>query len=448
MQNIFGTDGIRNKANVFPMNAETVVRIGLAIGSLLRESDHPRVLIGKDTRLSGYIFESALTSGLCAMGVDVAYLGPIPTPAVAFLTESMRADLGIVISASHNPFDDNGIKFFSRNGMKIDVTLEQRITEFVADTTRTWEYPSVATLGKASRIVDAVGRYIVHIKHSFPRGMTLNGLKIVIDCANGAAYKIAPLLFQELGAEVLAINTQPNGVNINEHCGSLFPQQVMELVREHNAHLGIALDGDADRIIIIDEHGNKIDGDKILAICAKFLLEKGTLHNRKLVATVQSNMALDDFMLQNEGILIRTPVGDRFVMEAMVEHGATLGGEQSGHIIFSRYSTTGDGMLVALQIARIMLQKEKKLSELAECLTLYPQKMCSIPVKNKVPFNNNRVITNAIAEANAIIGVSGRVLVRYSGTEPLIRVMVEGEDAVVVNKTIEELASVIQQELA
>lgn len=448
MKQLFGTDGIRGKANIHPMTAEMAVRIGLAIGTVLpRKKQYPRVLIGKDTRISGYIFEAALTSGLCAMGIDVSYLGPVPTPAVAFLTESMRAELGIVISASHNPYMDNGIKFFTAQGFKLDDIVEEEITRIVLDESTQWKYPEPDHIGKASRIVDAGGRYIVHLKNSFPKELSLEGVRIVLDCANGASYRLAPLLFEELGATVIPIHVHPNGLNINENCGSLHMENISQAVLEYNADIGIALDGDADRVLVVDEKGSILNGDSIMALCASYLLEKNELYKNTLVATVQSTIALDRFMNEQGGRVIRTNVGDRYVMEAMRLHGYTFGGEQSGHLIFSQYSTTGDGLLASLQILRIMLEKQQSLSQLASLLPESPQVMKNVHVRRRIPFDELPHIMQVKKRIESELGEYGRVLLRYSGTENLCRVMIEGSDIDRITKYAEELASHIEKEL-
>ncbi|MGL4721999.1 MAG: phosphoglucosamine mutase [Desulfovibrionaceae bacterium] len=446
--NLFGTDGIRGCVNTFPMTVEMVLRVALATGSFLRDTyTRPLVLIGKDTRLSGYIFESAITAGLCAMGVNVLHVGPMPTPAVAFLTQSMRANLGIVISASHNPYHDNGIKFFDHQGFKLAHSVEENISCHAQEETR-WKYPSSHSLGKTSRVNDAAGRYIVHLKHSLPKNIRLDTLTIVLDCANGAAYHLAPLLLKELGATVIPLGIEPNGTNINENCGSLSPINVAQMVVEHKADFGIALDGDADRVTLIDEKGAILDGDHIMAICAKNLLRKNLLTHNTLVATIQSNMALENFMKKHNGTLIRTNVGDRHVVEIMRKNNYIFGGEQSGHIIFSEHSTTGDGMLVALQIAQIMQEDNKKLSELSKMLELYPQKMVNILVKEKIPLENSPEITKGVEKAKKELGNKGRIILRYSGTESLCRLMVEAEDDLLAEKITNEIALCVRKNLS
>lgn len=428
-EKLFGTDGLRGRVNEYPMTAETALRLGLAVGQMYRtDKRRPKVIIGKDTRLSGYVFETALTSGFCAMGLDVHLVGPMPTPAISFLTRNMRADLGVVISASHNPFRDNGIKFFDHKGFKLDDELESHIAELTLDDSRDWDYPAPDRIGRAKRMVDAWGRYIVYLQHTFPREMTLSGMKIVLDCAHGAAYAGAAKVFEELGAEVVAIGVAPNGVNINEGCGSLHPNVVADKVREVGADIGLALDGDADRLIVVDEQGRVLDGDQIMALCAQDMLEKNQLPGGTLVATVMSNMALEMFMQEQGGRLLRTPVGDRYVMEAMRREGAMLGGEQSGHLIFMEHSTTGDGTLAALQLLRIMCQKNLPLSLLAHLIEPFPQVMVNVKVAQKVPFEELPEVGKAVAAAEDAMKGRGRVLLRYSGTEAKARVMVEGED--------------------
>ena len=349
---LFGTDGMRGRVNKYPMTPEVALRLGLAAGTFYRDKNRrSRVVIGKDTRLSGYVFENALAAGLLAAGMDVFLVGPLPTPAISFLTTNMRADVGVVISASHNPFSDNGIKFFDAEGFKIPDADEDRMTEMVLDPNFDWNYPEPANTGRAYKIKDAPGRYIVYLKNSFPAHLSLEGLRVVIDCANGANYRVAPLALEELGAEVVKIGTEPNGLNINYRCGSLYPEAVAAKVRETRADIGLALDGDADRLIVVDEKGTVLDGDQIMALCAQDLMQQGKLPGNILVATVMSNMALEVFMKERGGTLIRTNVGDRHVVAAMRQQGALLGGEQSGHLIFREYSTTGDGLLAALQIS-------------------------------------------------------------------------------------------------
>ncbi len=450
---LFGTDGIRGKANVYPMTAEMALRLGQAAGTYFHRGTHPhKVLIGKDTRLSGYTFESALTAGFCSMGMHVIMVGPLPTPAISFLTRSMRADLGVVISASHNPYYDNGIKFFDAEGYKLADEVEDAITALMQKshddgTGQTWDYPAAKEIGRAKRIEDAGGRYIVYTKSCFPAHMSLSGLRIVVDCANGAAYKVAPLALEELGAEVIALGDHPNGLNINDGYGSLFPQRTAEKVREFRADIGLALDGDADRLIVVDEHGIILDGDQIMALCAAAMLERKELPQKTLVSTVMSNMALEIFMQERGGKLLRTQVGDRYVMEAMRRGGYMFGGEQSGHLIFRQYSTTGDGLVAALQILRYMQEKDKPLSELAGLLTPYPQQLINIHVEKKPPIKEVPVLAQAIQDVEDDFAGKGRVLLRYSGTESLCRVMVEGDDAKKVREHSQFLADLVTKTL-
>jgi phosphoglucosamine mutase len=445
---LFGTDGIRGKVNHFPMQPDVALRLGLAAGAYFRSGDRRhRVVIGKDTRLSGYIYENALTAGLCAAGMDVFLVGPLPTPAIAFQTRNMRADFGIVISASHNPFEDNGIKFFDSQGFKLQDAVEEVIADMVLDPAWKCEYPRPAAVGRAFKINDAPGRYIVSIKNSFPSNLTLEGLRIVLDCAHGANYKVAPMALRELGAEVVPLGVEPDGLNINQGCGSLYPELTAAKVRETRADIGIALDGDADRLVLTDESGAILDGDTLMAICALDLLERERLPGRLLVSTVMSNMSLEVFMKEHGGRLLRTDVGDRHVAEAMREQGALLGGEQSGHIIFMEYGTTGDGLLAALQILRIMREKNKRLSELAGILRPFPQTLLNVPVGEKRPFDSLPALQAALLEARAALGERGRVLLRYSGTEALARVMVEGEEAALVERLAGLIAGTIAQDL-
>ncbi len=445
---IFGTDGLRGRVNEFPMLPETVLRLGLAAGQYFRNGKkRHKVLIGKDTRISGYIFETALTSGLCAAGMDVQLVGPMPTPAISFLTRSMRCDLGVVISASHNPYYDNGIKFFDSKGFKLPDEVEDEIAEMMLDPSFDWSYPEADRVGKATRLVDSMGRYVVTLKHTFPAEHTLDGMKIVLDCAHGATYRVAPMVFRELGAEVVTMGTEPDGTNINDGCGSLHPDKVAARVVEEGAHIGLALDGDGDRLIVVDEKGRVLDGDQIMALCALERMERGALPGNLLVATVMSNMALEVFMTERGGRLLRTPVGDRYVAEAMRREGAMLGGEQSGHLIFMDYSTTGDGILAALQLMRIMVGKGRPLSELAHLLEPYPQVLVNVMVDHKRPFDQVPEVAEAVAQAESELAGKGRVLLRYSGTEPKARVMVEGQDPAQVSSLADSLAETVRRAL-
>jgi len=445
---IFGTDGLRGQVNIFPMLPELALRLGLAAGQHFRNGKkRHRVLIGKDTRISGYIFETALTSGFCAAGMDVYLVGPLPTPAISFLTRNMRCDLGVVISASHNPFLDNGIKFFDSQGFKLPDAVEDAISEMVLDPAAQWDYPAPEQVGKAFRINDSSGRYIVTLKHTFPGNLSLDGVRIALDCANGATFRVAPTIFEELGAKVKRMGVDPDGVNINDKCGSLYPEMVASLARNEHCDIGIALDGDGDRLIVTDEAGRILDGDQIMALCAKDMLERGELADRTLVSTVMSNMALEVFMQEQGGRLIRTPVGDRYVVEAMRKTGAVLGGEQSGHLIFMRHSTTGDGILAALQLLRIMQERGKPLSELAHLIEPFPQVLQNVHVERKIPFDQAPAVQEAVRAAEASLAGKGRVLLRYSGTESVARVMVEGQDEAQVRSLADELCGVLETHL-
>jgi len=449
MGRLFGTDGIRGRVNTHPMQPELVLRLGLAAGQYFRNGNkRHRVVIGKDTRLSGYVFESALTSGFCAAGMDVFLVGPMPTPAISFLTRSMRADLGVVISASHNPYMDNGIKFFDKDGFKLADEVENEIAAMVTNRDFAWSYPDHDQVGRARKIQDSPGRYIVELKHSFPAGMTLDGLTIVLDCAHGASYRVAPLIFEELGAKVITVGVEPDGLNINKGCGSLHPEGLAAKIREHRADIGLALDGDADRLIVVDERGSVLDGDQIMAVCADEMMTRGTLAGNTLVATVMSNMALEVFMQERGGRLLRTKVGDRYVVEEMRKGGYLLGGEQSGHLVFMEHSTTGDGTLAALQLLRIMVSRQRPISEIAGLLTPYPQKLVNVRVGKKIPFAEVPSIQSALSQAEARLGNTGRVLLRYSGTEALARIMVEARDEAMVNELCDELTHVVEKGLA
>lgn len=426
---LFGTDGIRGVANVHPMTPEVAMALGRAAASVFRyNKGRTRILIGKDTRRSGYAFETALAAGACAMGADVILCGPIPTPGVAYLTGSMRADAGVVISASHNPFEDNGIKFFATDGFKLPDEVEARIEALVLDPMALPPPATGAGFGRAHRMEDALGRYCVHLKSELPRSLTLDGLRIGIDCANGAGYKVGPMVLEELGAEVVALGVDPDGTNINEHCGALHPEALGRRVVERRCDLGIALDGDADRLILTDEHGRVVDGDAVLAICGGHLAEHGSLKGGGVVGTVMSNYGLEVAMRRLGLSLVRTDVGDRYVVERMRADGFNLGGEQSGHLLFLDHATTGDGLLSGLKVLEVMLARDRRLSELAATFERYPQALLSARVREKTPVEDLERTRAAIAEVEALLTGKGRVNVRYSGTSPLLRVMVEGED--------------------
>jgi len=444
---LFGTDGVRGTANVEPVTAETAMKLGRAAAYLLKKhkSGHHRFLIGKDTRLSGYMIESALTAGICSMGVDVLLVGPMPTPAIAFLTKSLRADAGVVISASHNPFEDNGIKFFSHDGLKLPDSVEHDIEGLIFSGSIDQERPTARDIGKAFRIDDADGRYIEFAKNSLPKGMQFDGLKVVVDTANGAAYKVTPMVLRELGAEVIPIADRPNGTNINQHCGALYPEALQKAVVTHRADLGIAHDGDADRVIFCDEHGKLVHGDQILALCALELDRLGRLSGHTMVTTVMSNLGLE-LALRPAGIsLIRTAVGDRYVLERMLQDDVIFGGEQSGHVIFLEYNTTGDGLITALQVLAVMEKTGKRLSELASCMTVLPQVLVNVRVADRRELSTIPGYTDALAGLERRLGSQGRILVRYSGTEPVVRVMVEGEDFAVISGIAEELADTLRE---
>lgn len=441
---IFGTDGVRGVANVEPMTVETAMRLGRAVAHLFHRRTHRgRVVIGKDTRLSGYMFEQAIAAGICSMGADVLLCGPLPTPGIAFITSSMRADAGVVISASHNPYQDNGIKIFAADGFKLPDAAEARIEELLTSGELNAAYPEAADIGRAARIDDARGRYIVFLKRSFPRQRSLDGIKIVVDCAHGAAYKVAPAVLEELGATVFALGDEPNGTNINDGVGALHPQAMCQAVVDLGAQVGIALDGDADRVIFADERGNIVDGDAIMALCARRLLARGELQNNTLVATVMSNLGLERAVQAAGGKLVRTNVGDRYVVEEMRRHGYNFGGEQSGHLIFLDHMTTGDGIIAALQVLAQMLEEGRPLSELAGLMVKVPQVLVSVKVKQRRPLDDLADVQRLIQSAESRLGQDGRVLVRYSGTEPKVRVMIEGPSDSLISQMAHEIADSI-----
>lgn len=449
MKKLFGTDGVRGVANVYPMTTEMAMQLGRAAAYIFKDGSkrRHRIVIGKDTRLSGYMLENALVAGICSMGVDVLQVGPLPTPGIANITSSMRADAGVVISASHNAFQDNGIKFFSSDGFKLPDELELKIEKLIESKKIDALRPTATEVGKAYRIEDAAGRYIVFLKNTFPQEMDLSGLKIVLDCANGAAYKVAPAVFEELGAEVIRYGVSPNGTNINAGCGSTFPSVISEAVKQHRADIGIALDGDADRVIVCDEFGNEVDGDHIMAICASDMLKRKLLKKKTLVATVMSNMGLDIALRKCGGKIIKTDVGDRYVVGAMRAGGYNLGGEQSGHMIFLDYSTTGDGILSALQLLAVMRREEKTLSELAEIMIPLPQVLCNTRVREKVDIYSIGDVAAKIKDVEAKLANEGRVLIRYSGTEPLLRVMIEGQDKYEITTWANEICDLVKKHI-
>jgi phosphoglucosamine mutase len=441
---LFGTDGIRGVANVYPMTGELMMLLGRSLAYLIKRGDHRhRVVIGKDTRLSGYMLETALASGLCSMGVDVLLCGPLPTPAISQLTVSMRADAGAVISASHNPYQDNGIKFFSADGFKLPDETEAEIEDMIANDKLHHLRPTATSIGKAFRIDDAAGRYIVYAKSTFPRHLTLEGITVVVDCGHGAGYRVAPAVLEELGANVIVIGSAPDGKNINKGFGALHPETMCKTVKKAGADLGIALDGDADRLIVSDEHGNLVDGDAVMAICGLDLIRRKKLPKKTLVATVMSNLGLDQCIAGAGGRVVRTRVGDRYVVEEMRREGYSFGGEQSGHLIFLDNATTGDGTLAALELLAVMVESGKPVSELARCMTVFPQAQLGLAVSSKPELGSLPTVMRAIKDVEKKLGNSGRVLVRYSGTEPKVRVLVEGPD----QKIIDGFASQIAGEL-
>ena len=452
---IFGTDGVRGTANIEPVTAETALKLGRAAGHVFkslenkaRDRGRHKIVLGKDTRLSGYMLENAISSGILSMGVDVLFIGPLPTPGVAYVTRSLRADAGIVITASHNPYDDNGIKFFRPDGYKLDDKIEHEIEHLVFSGGIENIRPTAEDIGKAVRIDDALGRYIENAKASFPRGMTLEGMRIVVDCSHGAGYKSTPCVLRELGAEVIVFGNQPDGKNINKDCGSMHPKLVCQKVWEHRADLGIAHDGDADRVLLCDENGKLVDGDDILAIAGLDLLEQGMLADKTVVSTVMSNAGLDSAINAAGGRVVRTGVGDKNVIDEMLRNGFNFGGEQSGHLIFRDYSTTGDGLVAALQILRIMRSREQPLSKLMNCWTRFPQLVTNIVVREKKPFEQMDHVPKLLADAEAELKPQGgRVLLRYSGTEPKARLLLEGRDSATLEKWSHQIAAALKKQL-
>lgn len=450
-QKLFGTDGVRGVANVEPVTAETALKLGRAAAHVFSSDNsdrrppgsRPKIVLGKDTRLSGYMLENAMVAGITSLGVDVLLIGPLPTPGVAYITRSLRADAGIVLSASHNPYEDNGIKFFRHDGYKLDDTIEGRIEDLVFSGEIESIRPTAGKIGRAKRIDDALGRYVEHAKQSFPRGLTLEGLRVAVDCGNGAAYKSTPAILRELGADVIVVHNEPNGTNINANCGSTYPEEIARYVRESGAHIGITHDGDADRALLCDEHGVIVDGDEILAISAIDALARDTLAHQTLVATVMSNFGLDEALSSRGGRVVRTKVGDRYVIEEMMRHGYSIGGEQSGHMIFREFSTTGDGIVSALQILRILATTGKPLSEIKACLSKYPQAQRNLKVKSKPPVDQINGVAQLLAEAESALSGQGRVLLRYSGTEPKIRLLIEGRDDTMINNHADRIADAL-----
>jgi phosphoglucosamine mutase len=452
VRRLFGTDGVRGVANVHPMTAEMALQLGRALAFVVRNGPHRhRIVIGKDTRLSGYMLEQAIASGICSMGVDVMLCGPLPTPGIAFITQSMRADAGVVISASHNPYQDNGIKFFSHDGFKLPDEVELEIERLVFGGEGDLDFqalrPTATRIGKAKRIDDAKGRYAQFLKSIFPKDLTLEGLTVVVDCAHGAAYHVAPDVFEELGAKVIPLAVEPDGTNINDGCGAVHPEGMAKAIREHGAQLGLALDGDADRLILADETGRIVDGDAIMAIVGRDLIRQATLSKNTVVATVMSSLGLERALAEVGGRVVRTQVGDRYVVEEMRKHGYNFGGEQSGHLIFLDHVTTGDGVAAALNVLAVMQRDGRSLSELARCFQPVPQVLVNVAVKEKRPLAELPAVGMAIAAAEKALGADGRVLVRFSGTENKVRVLVEGPDAQRIQGMADGIAGALREAL-
>lgn len=445
MRKLFGTDGVRGVANLEPMTSETAMKLGRAAAHLfMRRAGRHQIVIGKDTRVSGYMLESALTSGICSMGVDVLLVGPMPTPAIAFLTRSLRADAGVMISASHNPYQDNGIKFFSNEGLKLPDDMEARIEQLIVSDEIAHLRPTADAIGKAFRIDDAEGRYIEFVKRSLPKELDFQGIKLVVDCANGAAYKVAPAVLRELGAKVEVIGNKPDGMNINAGCGAVHPDPLRQAVLQHGANVGVALDGDADRAIFVCEQGTVIDGDHIMAALSLDLHQNGKLAKKTVVGTVMSNFGLEKAMNQAGITLVRTAVGDRYLLERMLADGYNFGGEQSGHFIFLDHNTTGDGLISALQVLSLMKRTQRPLSELAKAMTAVPQVLLNVKVSRKPDLDSVPDLQSAIGESERKLNGNGRVVVRYSGTEPLLRIMIEGEQDRVIRQEADRLAQVVK----
>jgi phosphoglucosamine mutase len=445
MRKLFGTDGVRGVANLEPMTSETAMQLGRAAAHLfMRRAGRHQIVIGKDTRVSGYMLESALTSGICSMGVDVLLVGPMPTPAIAFLTRSLRADAGVMISASHNPYQDNGIKFFSNDGLKLPDDMEARIEKLIVSDEIAHLRPTADAIGKAFRIDDAEGRYIEFVKRSLPKELDFQGIKLVVDCANGAAYKVAPTVLRELGAKVEVIGNKPDGMNINAGCGAVHPEPLRQAVLQYGADIGVALDGDADRAIFVCEQGTVVDGDHIMAALSLDLHRNGTLAKETVVGTVMSNFGLEKAMAQAGITLIRTAVGDRYLLERMLADGYNFGGEQSGHFIFLDHNTTGDGLISALQVLSLMKRTQRPLSELAKAMTAVPQVLLNVKVSKKPNLESVPDLQRAIGESERKLNGNGRVVVRYSGTEALLRIMIEGEHDGVIRQEADRLAQVVK----
>ncbi|MBU0504521.1 MAG: phosphoglucosamine mutase [bacterium] len=448
MKKLFGTDGVRGEANQYPMTPEVALSLGQAIACYFqKQKTAKRIVIGKDTRRSSYMIEQSIAAGVCSMGRDAVLLGPISTPGVAFLTRAMRADAGIMISASHNPFNDNGIKFFDHDGYKlsdkVELEIERMIEKGFQDETR----PTGGDIGKAYRVDDSTGRYVEFVKRTFPKNARLDDIKVIIDCANGAAYKQAPMALWELGADLVCWGIKPNGININLDCGALHPEKMCKMVLKHGANIGIALDGDADRAIICDENGKIIDGDQIIALCALELASQGFLTDNNVVGTIMTNLGVESY-LKSKGVnLIRTQVGDRYIIEKMRKENISFGGEPSGHIIFHYHNTTGDGIIAALQVLAIMQRSQKPLSELIKEIPLYPQVSTKIHVQDKIPLEDLPAMQQALKELDCQLKGKGRAVVRYSGTEPVLRLMIEGEDEALINGELTKLITVAEATL-
>jgi phosphoglucosamine mutase len=445
---LFGTDGIRGVANVDPMTSEVALQLGRAVAYVFRRSERRhKILIGKDTRVSGYMLETAMASGICSMGVDVLLVGPLPTPGIAFLTRSLRADAGAVISASHNPFQDNGIKFFAASGFKLPDEVELEIERLLRDDSIARLRPTATEIGKAYRVDDALGRYNVFVKNAFPRQLTLDGVRVAIDCANGSGYRVGPEVLSELGADVVALGVDPDGENINRDCGALHPESLARAVRERGCHVGVALDGDADRAIFVDEHGEVVDGDEVLAMAGAEMLREGTLAKGTLVATVMSNLGLDHAIEGLGGRVLRTPVGDRYVVEQMLRGGFNLGGEQSGHVLFLDQTTTGDGLITALFVLALLVRSGRPLSDLRRVMQRVPQVLLNVRVAERREISTLSEVQRAIQSAERSLRRRGRVVVRYSGTEPLVRVMLEGESPDEIRRLAQDIAAAFEQEV-
>jgi phosphoglucosamine mutase len=450
---LFGTDGVRGVANVEPVTAETALKLGRAAAHVFtklnprehRARTRPKIVLGKDTRLSGYMLENALVAGITSLGVDVLVIGPLPTPGVAYITRSLRADAGIVLSASHNSYEDNGIKFFRHDGYKLDDGIEHQIEQLVFSGEVDSIRPTAGKIGRATRIDDALGRYVEFAKQSFPRGMTLEKMRIAVDVANGAAYKSTPCILRELGADIVLEHNAPDGTNINDRCGSTHPNEIQRIVKEAHAHVGITHDGDADRVLLCDEAGELVDGDEILAIASIDFLQRKRLRDDTLVATVMSNFGLDEALVAHGGKVIRTKVGDRYVLEEMMTRNLNIGGEQSGHMIFRDFTTTGDGIISALQILRIMKESGKPLSELKRCLKKYPQAQRNLRVKSKPPLQELSGVMKLVTETEKQLNGKGRVLLRYSGTEPKIRLLIEGREFDKIDQQANRIAEEIEK---